>query len=116
MTLTADPTAEQRLDIVFAALANATRRAMLARLAEGEASVNELAAPFALSLPAVSKHLKVLEHAGLITRGRNAQFRPCALRPDALGEVSSWADRQRATWERRLDRMETRLERQREEA
>lgn len=116
MTPTADPTVEQRLDTVFAALANSTRRAMLARLAEGEASVNELAAPFALSLPAVSKHLKVLEHAGLITRGRNAQFRPCALRPDPLDEVSSWADRQRTTWEQRLDRMEARLRREREEA
>lgn len=95
-----------RLDATFAALADPTRRAILARLAEGEASVNELARPFAMSQPAVSKHLKVLERAGLITRGRQAQRRPCRLRPEALAEANSWLERYRQFWEgnfRRLD-------------
>jgi DNA-binding transcriptional ArsR family regulator len=98
---------ETRLDETFAALANSTRRAILARLADGEASVNDLAAPFDLTLPAISKHIKVLEHAGLITRGRNAQFRPCKLHPAALAEVASWAEQYRHIWDDRFDRMDT---------
>ena len=101
---------DDRLDEMFAALANSTRRAILGRLAEGEASVNELAEPFDLTLPAVSKHLKVLERAGLIVRSQRAQYRPCALDPDALQVVSSWADRCRRTWEVRFDRMGERLQ------
>ena len=100
---------EERLDETFAALANSTRRAILARLAEGEASVNELAEPFDLTLPAVSKHLKVLERAGLIVRSQRAQYRPCALDPTALRAVSSWADHYRRIWEERFDRMDDRL-------
>ena len=79
---------DERLDETFAALANSTRRAILARLAEGEASVNDLAAPFDLTLPAISKHIKVLEHAGLITRGRRAQFRPCTIDAAPLARVA----------------------------
>ena len=101
---------EDRLDATFAALANATRRAMLARLARGEATVNELAEPFDLSLPAISKHLKVLERAGLVVRGQNAQYRPRSLNPGPLEEVSSWAEQYRPVWEARLDRMDTYLQ------
>jgi DNA-binding transcriptional ArsR family regulator len=97
---------EARLDETFAALANATRRAILARLADGEASVNELAAPFDLTLPAISKHIKVLEHAGLITRGRRAQFRPCTISAAALAEVAGWAEQYRHIWDNRFDRMD----------
>jgi DNA-binding transcriptional ArsR family regulator len=97
---------EERLDATFAALASTTRRAILARLAEGEATVNELAKPFNLTLPAVSKHLKVLEGAGLIQRGRRAQFRPCVLDPDALEVALSWAAACHATWNARLDRLD----------
>ena len=96
---------EGRLDETFAALSNSTRRAILARLSEGEATVNELAAPFDLTLPAVSKHIKVLERAGLIERGRNAQFRPCRLDPEPLAEVARWADQYREIWEARFDRL-----------
>jgi DNA-binding transcriptional ArsR family regulator len=96
---------DERLDESFAALANSTRRAILARLAEGEFSVNDLAAPFELTLPTISKHIKVLEHAGLITRGRRAQFRPCTLNPDALAEIASWTEQYRHTWDDRFDRM-----------
>jgi len=96
---------EQDLDATFAALADPTRRAILARLASGEATVNELAEPFAISLPAISKHLKVLERAGLITRGREAQFRPCRLEPEALKEAYDWIDRYREMWEERFDRL-----------
>jgi DNA-binding transcriptional ArsR family regulator len=103
-------TAEDRLDTTFAALANTTRRAMLARLAHGEATVNELAEPFDLSLPAISKHLKVLERAGLVVRGQNAQYRPRTLDPSPLEEVSSWAEQYRPVWEARLDRMDTYLQ------
>src|ERR1700761_3738176 len=103
MTLLTD---EDRLSETFAALASSTRRAILARLAEGEANVNELAEPFALTLPAISKHIKVLEKAGLITRGKHAQYRPCALDPAPLAAVSSWADGCRLLWESRLDRMQ----------
>ncbi len=96
---------EERLDDTFAALANPTRRAILARLARGDASVNELAEPFALTLPAISKHLKVLERAGLIVRSRQAQYRPCALDPAPLRQVASWAEQYRPVWEERLERM-----------
>ncbi len=97
---------DDRLDETFAALANSTRRAILARLADGEANVNELAAPFDLTLPAISKHIKVLEHAGLITRSRHAQFRPCRIHPAALAEVAGWADQYRHIWDDRFDRMD----------
>ena len=94
-----------QLDLTFAALADPTRRAILARLTEGEATVNELAAPFAVSLPAISRHLKVLERAGLITRGRDARRRPCRLRPEALDEVTRWTEHTRQAWDERLDRL-----------
>jgi DNA-binding transcriptional ArsR family regulator len=94
------------LDQTFAALADPTRRAILARLTTGEASVNELAEPFDMSLPAISKHLKVLERAGLISRGRDAQFRPCRLEPDALKHAADWLDQYRVFWEHSLDRLE----------
>jgi DNA-binding transcriptional ArsR family regulator len=105
------PTAvgDTQLDETFAALANSTRRALLERLAHGPASVNELAKPFDLGLPAISKHLKVLEHAGLIRRSRHAQFRPCELDPAPLRAASEWAERHEAIWQARLDRMERRL-------
>ena len=103
------------LDAIFAALADPTRRAILSRLAEGEASVTELAAPFAMSLPAVSKHLKVLEQAGLISRGREAQWRPCRLEPARLKEASDWLERYRVFWEARLDRLEAFLAAEAEE-
>ncbi|MBT8459166.1 MAG: metalloregulator ArsR/SmtB family transcription factor [Boseongicola sp.] len=94
-----------QLDAAFAALANPTRRAILARLVQGEATVNALAEPFEMSLPAVSKHIRVLENAGLITRGKDAQFRPCALNPEGLKVVASWADQYRSIWEARFDAM-----------
>jgi len=97
---------DDRLDATFAALANTTRRAILARLAEGEASVNDLAAPFDLTLPAVSKHIKVLERAGLVTRGRRAQFRPCALDTTRLAEVADWTEQYRHIWDDRFDRLD----------
>ena len=100
----------QRLDDTFAALANSTRRAILARLAQGEAHVNELAEPFDMSLPAISKHLKVLESAGLIVRGRRAQYRPCTLDAAPLEAVSNWTERYRPIWEARFDRMADYLE------
>ena len=102
--------AEQQLDDTFAALANGTRRAILARLAKGEASVNELAAPFEMSLPAVSKHIKVLENAGLIVRGRDAQFRPCNLNAAPLRDIAGWTDQYRHIWEDRFDRMDVILQ------
>ena len=98
-----------QLDLTFAALANPTRRAILARLAESGATVNELAAPFDMSLPAISKHVKVLEHAGLIKRGREAQFRPCTLNAERLEVVASWAEQYRPIWEARFDKMDTYL-------
>ena len=94
------------LDATFAALADPTRRAILARLTLGESSVGELAAPFAMSLPAISKHLKVLERAGLIERGRAAQRRPCRLAPQALKEVDGWLAAYRGLWEERLGRLD----------
>jgi DNA-binding transcriptional ArsR family regulator len=96
---------EDRLTGTFAALANPTRRAILARLVEGEANVNELAEPFDLTLPAISKHIKVLERAGLIVRGQRAQYRPCALDPMPLEEISTWAEQYRHVWESRFGRM-----------
>ncbi|MCL2427724.1 MAG: metalloregulator ArsR/SmtB family transcription factor [Alphaproteobacteria bacterium] len=95
-----------RLSIVFAALADPTRRAILARLLAGEATVTELAAPFDMSMPAVSKHLKVLQHAGLITRGREAQWRPCRLRAGPLKDAADWLEHYRQFWEESLDRLE----------
>lgn len=98
------------LDSTFSALADPTRRAVLARLSKGEATVTELAAPFDMSLPAFSKHLKVLERAGLIERGRNAQFRPCTLNAAPLKEASAWITRYRLQWEKRLDRLDALLD------
>ncbi|HTI87558.1 MAG TPA: metalloregulator ArsR/SmtB family transcription factor [Alphaproteobacteria bacterium] len=97
---------EDRLSATFAALADPTRRAIVARLASGESSVNELAEPFDISLPAISKHLKVLERAGLITRGRDAQRRPCKLAPGALKSVDDWLERYRQLWTERFDRLD----------
>ena len=94
------------LSTTFAALADPTRRAILARLALGETSVSELAKPFDISGPAITKHLKVLEGAGLITRGREAQWRPCKLEPQALKGVDEWLDRYRKLWEERFDRLD----------
>ena len=102
--MTPDP-----LDAKFAALADPTRRAILARLAEGEASVNELAEPFDMSLPAVSKHLKVLEKAGLISRGREAQWRPARLEPQALKSVADWLEHYRRYWDASFDRLDAYL-------
>lgn len=93
------------LDAIFAALADPTRRAIVARLAEGEATVLDLAAPFAITLPAISRHIKVLEHAGLISRGRDAQRRPCQLRTEALDAVTTWSMHTRQAWEERLDNL-----------
>ena len=95
-----------RLSTTLAALADPTRRAILARLASGETSVTELAEPFAMSLPAVSKHLKVLERAGLIARGREAQWRPCRIEPGALKQVDDWLERYRRFWDQSLDRLD----------
>jgi DNA-binding transcriptional ArsR family regulator len=98
------------LSAQFAALADPTRRAILARLSSGEVTVNELAAPFDLSLPAISKHLKVLEHAGLISRTREAQMRPCRLEPEALKAVDDWLEPYRAIWNERFDRLDDYLQ------
>jgi DNA-binding transcriptional ArsR family regulator len=94
------------LSTTFAALADPTRRAILARLAAGEASVTELAEPFAMSMPAISKHLKVLERAGLIARGRQAQWRPCSLQAAPLKEVDDWVEHYRQFWEQSFDRLD----------
>ena len=98
--------AVDHLSLTFGALADPTRRAILARLRKGGASVTELAEPFDMSLPAVSKHLKVLERAGLVTRGREAQWRPCALEAGPLKAVDEWIERYRDIWEERLDRLD----------
>lgn len=98
-----------RLSTTFAALADPTRRAILARLASGDASVNELAEPFEMSLPAISKHLKVLERAGLIERSRNAQLRPCRIAPAPLKEVTDWLEQYRQHWEQCFDRLDAYL-------
>jgi DNA-binding transcriptional ArsR family regulator len=100
---------EQRLDATFAALADPTRRAIVARLAAGDATVNELAEPFALSLPGISKHLKVLERSGLITRRRQAQFRPCHLERQALDAAVDWIEANRRLWSERFDKLDDHL-------
>jgi DNA-binding transcriptional ArsR family regulator len=100
----------QHLDATFAALADPTRRAILARLASGDASVTELAQPFAMSQPAISKHLKVLEHAGLISRGRDAQRRPCRIQAQPLAQASGWLDNYRRFWEESFERLDTLLD------
>ena len=100
---------QDHLSTTFAALADPTRRAILARLATGEATVSELAEPFKMSLPGFSKHLKVLENAGLISKGRDAQWRPCRLEAAPLKDVAEWAERYRTLWEHRLDRLDTYL-------
>jgi DNA-binding transcriptional ArsR family regulator len=102
--------ATERLDAAFAALADPTRRAILARLATGDASVMELAEPFAMSQPAISKHLKVLEKAGLVSRGRDAQRRPCRLEPVALASVNAWLEAFRELWESNFQRLDSLLE------
>ena len=107
------PEESDELSLVFAALADPTRRALLARLAEGEATVNELAEPFDISLQAVSKHLKVLERAGLISRGRAAQWRPARLRPAALAPAEAWIERYRELARDRFDRLEREIKRMR---
>jgi DNA-binding transcriptional ArsR family regulator len=98
--------ATDQLSMTFAALADPTRRAILARLAQGEATVNELAEPFALSLPTVSKHLKVLQQAGLISQGRRAQWRPCRLEAAPLQDVANWAEGYRRFWDENFDRLD----------
>src|SRR5690349_6186248 len=98
--------ATDELSLTLTALADPTRRAILTRLAQGEATVGELAAPFNLSLPAISKHLKVLQRAGLISQGRKAQWRPCRLEPARLKEVSDWVERYRVIWEERVGRLD----------
>ena len=102
--------ANDQLSVTFAALADPTRRAILARLAQGEASVTELAKPFDLSLPGISKHLKVLQRAGLITQGRNAQWRPCRLEPGRLREASDWVGEYKQFWDERVQRLDSVLQ------
>jgi len=102
-------TSQDRLNATFSALADPTRRGILARLASGETSVSELAEPFEMSMPAISKHLKVLQRAGLIERGREAQWRPCRLSAGPLKDASDWLDRYRRFWEQSFDRLESYL-------
>ena len=102
-------TPEDPLSTTFAALADPTRRAILARLSAGETSVTELAEPFQISMPAISRHLKVLEHAGLITRGRSAQWRPCRLEAQPLKEVAGWVETYRRHWDESFDRLDVYL-------
>ena len=104
-----------QLDRTFAALADPIRRSILARLAEGDATVNELAAPFRVSLPAISRHLKVLEQSGLIVRGRDAQWRPSRMAPEPLRQARGWLDERTRTWERRMDRLDEHLKRMQQE-
>jgi DNA-binding transcriptional ArsR family regulator len=104
------------LDKTFAALADPIRRAIVSRLAQGDATVLELAEPFAVSLPAISKHLKVLESAGLITRSKDAQRRPCSLRGESLGAVVEWAEHTKGAWEARLDRLDVYLQEMQQKA
>jgi len=99
-----------QLSATFGALADPTRRAILSRLSEGEASVQELAQPFAMTMPAISKHLKVLEGAGLIERGRKAQFRPCSLKVEPLKQAVDWLEEHRKEWEARFDRLDAYLQ------
>jgi len=101
---------DESLDMTFAALSDSTRRAILAKLALGEASVTELAEPFAMSMPAISRHLKVLERAGLISRGREAQWRPCKIEARGLRQIADWMEEYRGIWETRLDRMQSYVE------
>jgi DNA-binding transcriptional ArsR family regulator len=101
---------DDRLDATFAALADPTRRAIVARLATGEFTVTELAAPFRMTMPAISKHLRVLENAGLISRRREAQSRPCRLEPEPLREVAEWVEQYHEIWEGRLDRLDSYLQ------
>ncbi len=103
--------ATDRLSVIFAALADPTRRAILARLSEGEATVSEIAEPFAISLPAISRHLKVLEAAGLISRSRSAQWRSSRLEAEPLREATEWMERYRAFWDSSLDRLDAHLKR-----
>lgn len=103
-------TPSQQLDATFAALADPTRRAILARLASGEATVNELVEPFDISQPAISRHLKVLERAGLISRGRDAQRRPCRIEGEPLAEINAWLERYREIWEANFQRLDAVLE------
>ncbi len=103
-------TASDRLDATFSALADPTRRAILARLVTGEASVMELAEPFAMSQPAISKHLKVLERAGLISRGRDAQRRPCRIEAEALADANGWLERYREVWDANFQRLDNLLD------
>jgi DNA-binding transcriptional ArsR family regulator len=100
------PMTEERLDAAFAALADPTRRAIVSALARGDATVNELAAPFDISLPGISKHLKVLERSGLISRRRHAQFRPCHLETDALDGALDWIGTHRRIWDERFDKLD----------
>ncbi|MBK9182357.1 MAG: winged helix-turn-helix transcriptional regulator [Ignavibacteria bacterium] len=102
----AKATSPDRLSLTFAALSDPTRRAILMRLAKGESSVSELASPFRMSLPAITKHLKVLERAGLISRSKDAQWRPCKLEAKTLQEASSWVEQYRMFWEESMDRLE----------
>ncbi len=102
---------DERLDAVFAALADRTRRGIVARLSEGEATVSELAAPFAMSVQAVSQHIGVLERCGLVSRGRHRQTRPCRLEPEVLATAESWIEESRRTWAQRMDRLEVHLAR-----
>lgn len=101
---------QERLNLTFAALADPTRRAILAKLSLGEATVQEISSPFEMSAPAITKHLKVLEKAGLITRGREAQWRPCQLNADPLKEISSWVETYRSFWEENFNRLEAYLQ------
>src|SRR5258707_8999438 len=101
--------AEDQLDATFTALADPTRRAIVARLAQGDATVNELAGPFAMTLPGISKHLKVLERCGLISRTRRAQFRPCHLEREALDAAVDWIEESRRTWTERFDNLDEHL-------
>ncbi len=100
---------QEQLDSTFAALADPTRRAIVARLAQGDATVNELAAPFAMTLPGISKHLKVLERCGIISRTRHAQFRPCHLERAALESAAGWIEENRRTWAERFDKLDEHL-------
>ncbi len=103
------PMTEERLDATFTALSDPTRRAIVSRLARGDATVSELAAPFDMSLPGISKHLKVLERGGLISRRRDAQFRPCHLEAGTLAGALDWMEKHRRLWEERFDRLDTHL-------
>jgi DNA-binding transcriptional ArsR family regulator len=103
------PVATDQLSVIFSALADPTRRAILARLADGPATVNEIAEPFDMTLPAVSKHLKVLERAGLISRGREAQWRPCKLEAEPLREATEWMSHYRRFWEGSFDKLDAHL-------